>query len=104
MDGKLELEKVDIAMNLADVCTKALPGNCLLNPCDVVAQLVTSQLVAVDTTMTFFLTLGRLGPKSDHEKTARIIHCAQRTFTRFVLFPTLAWYRSQLPWNCGIER
>ena len=27
--------------------------NCLLNPCNVVAQLVTSQLVTVDTTMTF---------------------------------------------------
>ena len=27
VDGKLELEKVDTAMNPADVCTKALPGN-----------------------------------------------------------------------------
>ena len=34
----------------------------------------------------------RPGPKSDHEKTAHIIHSAQRTFTRFVLFPTLALY------------
>ena len=27
VDGTLELEKVDTATNLADVCTKALPGN-----------------------------------------------------------------------------
>ena len=27
LDGKLELEKVDTAMNPTDVCTKALPGN-----------------------------------------------------------------------------
>ena len=27
MDGKPELEKVDTAMNSADVCTKSLPGN-----------------------------------------------------------------------------
>ena len=39
---------------------------CLLNPCNVVVQLVTSQPITVDTTMTFFLTLRRLGPKSDH--------------------------------------
>ena len=36
------------------------------------------------------LTLRRRGPKSDHEKIARNFHCAQRTGTRFVLFPTLA--------------
>ena len=50
----------------------------LLNPCSVVAQLVTSQPVTEDTR------------QSDHEKIDRIIHCAQRTWTRFVLFPTLA--------------
>ena len=33
VDGKLELEKVDTAMNLADVCTKALPGNRIREPC-----------------------------------------------------------------------
>ena len=27
VDGKLELEKVDTAMNPADVCTESLPGN-----------------------------------------------------------------------------
>ena len=27
MEGKLELEKVDTAMNPADACTKALPGS-----------------------------------------------------------------------------
>ena len=32
----------------------------------------------------------RLGPESDHVKTARIIHSAQRTCTHFVKFPTLA--------------
>ena len=48
---------------------------CLLNPCDVVAQLVTSQPVTADIP----LTLRRFGPKSDHEKKARIIQCAQRT-------------------------
>ena len=37
------------------------------------------------------LTLRRLGPRSDHDKKTRIIHCAQRTSQRFVLFPTLAW-------------
>ena len=33
MDGKLELEKVDTAMNPADVCTKALPGNRIRELC-----------------------------------------------------------------------
>ena len=33
----------------------------------------------------------RLGPKSDHVKTTRIIHNAQRTCTRFAWFPTLAF-------------
>ena len=33
VDGKLELEKVDTAMNLADVCTKALPGNRIRELC-----------------------------------------------------------------------
>ena len=46
------------------------------------------------------LTLRRLGPKSDIVKTARIIHSAQRTFTRFAWFPILAWWRSRLSWNC----
>ena len=36
------------------------------------------------------LTLRRLESKSDHVKTARIIHSAQRTCTLFVKFPTLA--------------
>ena len=31
----------------------------------------------------------RLGPKSDIVKTARIIHCAQRTFAHYLKFPTL---------------
>ena len=35
------------------------------------------------------LTLRRLGPKSDIVKTARIIHSAQRTFTRFARFSIL---------------
>ena len=35
---------------------------CLLNPCNVFAQLVTSQSVAVDTTMTFFSRSDVLGP------------------------------------------
>ena len=33
MDGKLELGKVDTAMNSADVCTKALPGNRIRELC-----------------------------------------------------------------------
>ena len=33
MDGKLDLEKVDTAMNPADVCTKALPGNRIRELC-----------------------------------------------------------------------
>ena len=33
MDGKLELEKVDTAMNPADVCTKSLPGNRICELC-----------------------------------------------------------------------
>ena len=33
----------------------------------------------------------RLGPKSDHVRTARFIHSAERTFTRFAWFPTLAF-------------
>ena len=32
-DGKLGLEKVDTAMNPADVCTKALPGNRIRELC-----------------------------------------------------------------------
>ena len=35
---------------------------CLLSPCNVVAQLVTSQLVAEDTTATFFSHSDVLGP------------------------------------------
>ena len=33
VDWKLELEKVDTAMNPADVCTQALPGNRIRKPC-----------------------------------------------------------------------
>ena len=33
VDGKLELEKVDTAMNPVDVRTKALPGNRNREPC-----------------------------------------------------------------------
>ena len=33
MDGKLELQKVDAAMNSADVCTKALLGNRIRELC-----------------------------------------------------------------------
>ena len=33
VDGKLELEKVDTAMNLTDVCTKALVGNRIRELC-----------------------------------------------------------------------
>ena len=33
VDGKLELEKVDTAMNPADVCTKALPGDRIRELC-----------------------------------------------------------------------
>ena len=33
VDGKLGLEKVDTAMNPADVCTKALPGNRIRELC-----------------------------------------------------------------------
>ena len=68
-----------------------------------VEQLVTSQPVAVDRSVTFLLTHRRLGPKSDIVKTARIIHSAQRTFTRFAWFPILALQRSRLSWNCGID-
>ena len=32
----------------------------------------------------------RLGPRSDLEKTARIIHCAQRTLHRFASFPNFS--------------
>ena len=63
----------------------------MLNPCDVDAQLVTSQPVTVDLIDTdMLLTHRRLGPKSDSEKRARIIHSAQRTFAHGVSFPTLA--------------
>ena len=33
MDGKLELEEVDTAMNPADVCTKAFPGKRIRELC-----------------------------------------------------------------------
>ena len=62
-----------------------------MNPCNVVAQFVTSQPVTADLTMTYMLLVHRRpGPKSDHKKTARIIHSAQRTFAHSVTFPTLA--------------
>ena len=63
---------------------------CLLNPFNVVAQLVTTACYSgLDTDM--LLVQRRVGPKSDHEKTTRIIHCAHRTFARFAWFPSLAW-------------
>ena len=52
---------------------------CLLNPCNVVAQLVTSEFVTVDTTVIFFSHSDVLDPASDHEKIAGIIHGAQHT-------------------------
>ena len=89
---------------LADALFWPMPSfGKLLNPCNVVAQQVTSQPVTVDTTVTFLLTHRRLGPKSDIVKTARLIHSAQRTFTRFAWFPILALQRSRLSWNCGID-
>ena len=41
---------------------------CLLNPCYVVAQLVTSQPDTVDMTLTYFSAHRRLGPKSDQRE------------------------------------
>ena len=49
------------------------------------------------------LTLRRLGPKSDIEKTARIIHSAQRTFARFVWFPILAFSNNEDLMNSFLE-
>ena len=57
---------------------------CLLNPCNVVAQLVTSQLVTVDLTLTCFTCTDVLVP-SRITRTARIIHSAERIFTRFCI-------------------
>ena len=45
----------------------------------------------------------RLELESDHVKTARIIHCAHRTCTRFASSPTLAWKRSRYSWNWDID-
>ena len=63
---------------------------CLLIPCNVVPQLVTSQPVTADLTLTCFSHTDVLGPSRKSRKTARIIHSAQRTCTHFVKFPTLA--------------
>ena len=49
---------------------------CLLNPCNVVAQLVTSQPVTVDTTVTFFSHSDVLGPSRITRKklSSSIVH------------------------------
>ena len=60
-----------------------------MNPCNVVAQLVTTACYSrLDTDMLLVQRL--LGPKSDHEKTTRIFHCAQRTVARFAWFSSHA--------------
>ena len=46
---------------------------------------ITGSYSGLDTDM--LLIHRRLGPKSDSEKTTRIIHSAQRTCTRFAWFP-----------------
>ena len=53
---------------------------CFLNPCIVVAQLVTSQPAIVDLTLTCFSYTDVMGPSRISVKTARIIHSAWRTF------------------------
>ena len=55
----------------------------MLNPCDVVCTV--GHITACYSTLgnDMLLVHRSLGPKSDIEKTARIIHSAQRTFTRF---------------------
>ena len=63
-------------------------GLCLLNPCNVVAQLVTSLLVTGDLTLTCFSPTDVLGQVGSRE-TARIIHCAQRFCTFLRRFPLL---------------
>ena len=55
---------------------------CLLNLCYVVAQLVTSHLVAVDMTRTCFSGTDVLGPSRIREKN-NSHPCAQRTFHPF---------------------
>ena len=62
-------------------------GDCLLNPCNFVAQLVTSQPDAVDTTMTFSCT-DVLGPSQITRKqhVSSTVHSA---LARSVKFPTL---------------
>ena len=76
---------------------------CLLNPCNVVAQLVTSQPVTVDTTVTFFSHSDVLGPSRITRKwlASSIVHSALEH--DFCLFPTLAWERSSLFWYWCIE-
>ena len=61
-----------------------------MNPCQCCCTVghITACDSRLDTDM--LLVHRRLGPKSDIEKTARIIHSAQRTFTRFAWFPILA--------------
>ena len=56
--------------------------NCLLNPCNVVAQLVTSQPDAVDTTMTFMWYTDVMGP-SRISWNQHVSSSAQRTFYTF---------------------
>ena len=56
---------------------------CFLNPCNVVAQLVTSQRDAVDLTLTCFSCTDVLGPSRIAEKTTLIIHWLKRTLHPF---------------------
>ena len=72
---------------------------CLLNPCNVVAPLVTSQPVT-EHDSDFLLTLRRLGPKSDHEKIARIIINLRWCLVEDIACPLSSSYRPSKSFSC----
>ena len=63
---------------------------CLLNPCNVVAQLVTSQPVTVDATVTFFSHSDVLGRVGSRENSSHHPLCTAHLKTFCVVFATLA--------------
>ena len=77
---------------------------CLLNPCNVVAQLVTSRPVAVDTTVTFFSHADVLDPSRITRKwLTSSTSCTAHLNTFCVCFPLLHGCGAAYPCIWGIE-
>ena len=103
--GALRARELVITMMDDDDCS-----NCLLNPCNVVAQLVTSQPDAVDLTLTCFSHTDVLGPSRIARKqlASSTVHSAHLHVLRG--FPLLHGSGAGYPgiailiysWHCGI--